>query len=305
MNKENPLVSVIVTTYNRKELLTETLDSIINQTFTDFELIIIDNYSNYEFISYVNSFSDNRIRAFQNQNNGIIAVNRNFGIKKAKGKYIAFCDDDDLWLPQKIEEQLKHFDNDIIGLGTSSILFGDLSFYRQKTIRNNILLKFDDILRDGGVPLSSLMIKNLGFLFDERESFIAVEDLDLQLTLTLKTGKGIKLLSTPLIRYRVQSPNDNTFIEKSKNQMNIIKKYEKFLSKNQLDKLFSGYYNYLGLKCLKSKKSGASYHFKKAIKYGSLKGKLLGICGMIISFFPPFLITLLLKKYYIVRQASK
>lgn len=286
-------------------LIGETIRSILNQTHQNIELIVVDDGSTDKTREVVEGFGDRRIRYIFTDNWGGPARPRNIGIRKAKGEYIAFCYDDDLWLPQKIEEQLKHFDNDIIGLGTSSILFGDLSFYRQKTIRNNILLKFDDILRDGGVPLSSLMIKNLGFLFDERESFIAVEDLDLQLTLTLKTGKGIKLLSTPLIRYRVQSPNDSTFIEKSKNAMNIIKKYEKFLSKNQLDKLFSGYYNYLGLKCLKSKKKGASYHFKKAIKYGSLKGKLLGICGMIISFFPPFLITLLLKKYYIVRQASK
>ena len=102
-----PLVSVVVTTYNRRELLMKTIDSILNQTYKNFELIVVDNYSDYDFLSYLKSFNDERIRSFQNKNEGIIAVNRNFGIKKAKGEYIAFCDDDDIWFPKKLELQLK------------------------------------------------------------------------------------------------------------------------------------------------------------------------------------------------------
>ena len=108
--KGTPLVTVVVTTYNRKELLKETIDSILNQTYTNFELIVVDNFSNYDFLKHVKSFEDKRIIAFQNQNNGIIAVNRNFGIKRANGDYIAFCDDDDLWLPNKLETQIRNFD---------------------------------------------------------------------------------------------------------------------------------------------------------------------------------------------------
>ena len=67
----NPSVSVIVTTYNRKELLRETIDSILCQTFNDFELIIVDNFSNYNIFEYIKSFRDSRIRVFQNNNNGI------------------------------------------------------------------------------------------------------------------------------------------------------------------------------------------------------------------------------------------
>ena len=103
-----PKVSVIVTNYNRKDILAETIHSILNQTFTDFELIVVDNFSDYDFFEHINSFNDTRIRAFQNQNNGIIAVNRNFGIKKAKGEYIAFCDDDDTWAKNKLEVVIDH-----------------------------------------------------------------------------------------------------------------------------------------------------------------------------------------------------
>ena len=87
---KNPLVSVIVTTYNRKELLKETIDSILNQTFKNFELIVVDNFSDYDFSAHLESFNDDRIKTFQNQNNGVIAINRNFGIKQTKGKYIIY-----------------------------------------------------------------------------------------------------------------------------------------------------------------------------------------------------------------------
>ncbi len=100
-------VSVIVTTFNRKFFLTETINSILNQSYKDFELIVVDNYSDYNFISHIKSFKDKRIRAFQNQNNGVISINRNFGIKKAKGKYLAFCDDDDIWFKEKLDLQIK------------------------------------------------------------------------------------------------------------------------------------------------------------------------------------------------------
>ena len=73
-------LSVIVTTYNRPSLLNETIKSILNQTFVDFELIVVDNFSNYNFFQLIKSYNDKRIKAFQNQNNGVIATNRNYGI---------------------------------------------------------------------------------------------------------------------------------------------------------------------------------------------------------------------------------
>ena len=88
-----PKVSVVVTTYNRPDLVKETIDGILNQTFQDFELIVVDNYSNYDFFELIENIGGKKIRAFQNQNNGVIAVNRNVGIKNAIGEYIAFCDD--------------------------------------------------------------------------------------------------------------------------------------------------------------------------------------------------------------------
>jgi len=91
-----PCVSVIVTTFKRVKLLSETLDSILAQTFTDFELIVVDNISEDGTREYVTGIADSRVRYFRNANHGVIAVNRNYGIRQSEGKYIAFCDDDDL-----------------------------------------------------------------------------------------------------------------------------------------------------------------------------------------------------------------
>lgn len=101
----NPLVSVVVTTYNRTDYLKLTLESILNQTLSDFEVIVIDdgtaNNLNEELC---NQFE--KVKYFKIENSGGPARPRNFGIREAQGKYIAFLDDDDLWLPEKLERQV-------------------------------------------------------------------------------------------------------------------------------------------------------------------------------------------------------
>ena len=69
MHKEK--VNIIITTYNRPELLSKTILSILSQTYFNFELIIIDNFSNYDFFTLIHNFNDSRIKGFQNQNNGV------------------------------------------------------------------------------------------------------------------------------------------------------------------------------------------------------------------------------------------
>ena len=243
MNNGKPIVSVIVTTYNRKELLKETIDSILNQTFTDFELIVVDNYSNYDFFAYMESFNDSRIRAFQNQNDGIIAVNRNVGIKKAKGEYIAFCDDDDYWEQNKLEEQINYFNNDsIVGIGTAINLINSKSNIIQELKKGgNRLLGLKEIVFNS-VPFSSLIIKNIGILFDERESFIAVEDFDLQLNLVIQSQKHILYLSKPLTYYRVDSQHKSSGIQQKINCLHVVNKYDKVLDcgiKRKLNQLIN------------------------------------------------------------------
>ena len=210
----NPLVSVIVTTYNRKELLKETIDSILNQTYKNFELIVVDNYSNYDFLSHIKSFKDTRIIAYQNLNDGIIAVNRNFGIIKAKGDYIAFCDDDDLWLPQKLDKQITVLEDSGCGMvctmlkrfGMTNIFsksygIGPLPF-RQKTSRNDLL--HSNCISNSSVLVKKSVLDEVGY-FDERRSFVSLEDHDLWIRISAVTK--IQYIPEVLLLYRIHKSN--------------------------------------------------------------------------------------------------
>ncbi len=203
-----PVVSIIVTTFNRKDMLKTTIESILNQTFSQFELLIIDNFSNYDFINFIKSFNDSRIKSFQNNNNGIIAVNRNFGIKKSLGKYIAFCDDDDYWDKNKLLQQIKVFQTfDIILVSSLALNFGtDTNFFSKNYgfLYNKTKLDYKSLLNSNPIVLSSTLIKSdilkkVGG-FSEDKNLIAVEDYDLYLRI-FELGNFI-LIKKFLIYYR-------------------------------------------------------------------------------------------------------
>jgi glycosyltransferase involved in cell wall biosynthesis len=102
-----PLVSVIIPTYNRSSFVLEAVDSVFKQTFEDFELIIVDDGSTDGTEKALTSYQGRFIYHFQG-NRGVSAA-RNRGIQTACGKWIAFLDDDDLWLPEKLETQIRFF----------------------------------------------------------------------------------------------------------------------------------------------------------------------------------------------------
>ena len=109
---QNDLVSVVIPSYNRFEFLQKAIDSILNQTYKNFEIIVVnDGSTQEEYYSYKFPKVVKVINLETNQQNILGYVSneyiRNFGIKAAKGKYLAFLDDDDLWMPEKLEIQLK------------------------------------------------------------------------------------------------------------------------------------------------------------------------------------------------------
>ncbi len=101
------MVSIIIPTYNRALYLKETLSSILNQSFDNFEIIVIDDASSDNTKSIITGFNSDKIRYINKGKIGIIAKLRNLGIKESKFDYIAFCDDDDLWHSNKLQRQLE------------------------------------------------------------------------------------------------------------------------------------------------------------------------------------------------------
>ena len=103
----NDLVSVIMPSYNTADYIAESIKSVICQTYSDWELIIVDDCSTDDTDTVVSSFKDERIRYLKNETNSGAAVSRNRALREAKGKYIAFLDSDDIWDSQKLEKQIK------------------------------------------------------------------------------------------------------------------------------------------------------------------------------------------------------
>lgn len=104
-----PLVSIITPSFNSANYISNTIDSILSQTFTEWELLIIDDCSTDDSIEIITEWckKDSRINLIQLHENSGAAVARNSGIEVARGRYIAFLDSDDKWLPNKLEKQLK------------------------------------------------------------------------------------------------------------------------------------------------------------------------------------------------------
>jgi glycosyltransferase involved in cell wall biosynthesis len=101
----NPKISVIVPTKNRNNYLSLAIRSVLSQTYPDFEVILID--ASGDAAEIVRRFNDNRIRYIFSENDRGVSAARNIGIRLAQGEYIAFLDDDDVWLPSKLQKQLE------------------------------------------------------------------------------------------------------------------------------------------------------------------------------------------------------
>lgn len=101
------LVSIVMPNYNANKYVEETIKSVINQTYSDWEILFVDDCSKDNSVELVRAFKDERIKIFVNESNKGAAYSRNYALRHAKGKWIAFLDSDDMWHPQKLEKQLE------------------------------------------------------------------------------------------------------------------------------------------------------------------------------------------------------
>ena len=121
------LVSVIVPTYNVEEYISRTINSILAQTYSNFELLIIDDESPDRSVEICQQFKDSRLKIISQKNRGLAGA-RNTGIRNAKGEYLAFLDADDLWLPKKLENHVQHLESSpTVGISFSRSAFIDIN----------------------------------------------------------------------------------------------------------------------------------------------------------------------------------
>ncbi|MBD3426746.1 MAG: glycosyltransferase [Candidatus Omnitrophica bacterium] len=105
-NSKEPTVSVILPTFNRANILRRSIDSVLGQTYSDFELIIVDDGSSDNTAELVAGVNDPRIKYIKHENNSGLPAARNTGLKHARGRFIAFQDDDDQWLEDRLKVQV-------------------------------------------------------------------------------------------------------------------------------------------------------------------------------------------------------
>ena len=106
-NKCFGLVSIVMPLYNCEKYIAKSIESVLSQTYQDWELLIVDDCSTDKSVEVVKSYNDKRIKLLSNEHNSGAALSRNYALREAKGKWIAFLDSDDTWVRTKLEEQLQ------------------------------------------------------------------------------------------------------------------------------------------------------------------------------------------------------
>jgi glycosyltransferase involved in cell wall biosynthesis len=111
------LVSIIIPTYNRAKFVSRAIDSCLRQTYSEIEILVVDDHSSDETTQVVESYKDPRVKYFLHEKNLGVAAARNTGLRNATGEFITFLDSDDEWMPEKIGRQLGVFKNNNSGIG--------------------------------------------------------------------------------------------------------------------------------------------------------------------------------------------
>ena len=212
MTLDNPLVSIVTPAYNSSATVGETIESVLSQTYSNFEMIIVDDGSTDDTANVVHRFKDNRIKYIY-QSNKERSEARNNGIKNAKGEFIAFLDADDIWFPEKLEKQIELFEMDMkLGLVYSDLYLFEEKFPQKVTLYSHIRKLFR-----GNVPLRIIVEDNFiqsatplvrRDVFDSLGNFdsdlIPCEDYDMWIRIIARYA--VDFVNQPLAYYRIH-PN--------------------------------------------------------------------------------------------------
>ena len=221
-------VSVIVPAYNAMTYLPKTIDSVLEQTFTDFEVIIVNDGSSDDIEKWVDTITDNRVRLISQKNQGA-ATARNTGIAHAKGEYIAFLDSDDLWEQTKLEKQVNCLDNNpdvgLVYAWISSI--DENGNNRGKIFANNAegyvwekLIEENIVMSGSAAMVRRDCFEKLG-VFDQNLRFAE----DWEMWIRIARNYSFAAIKEPLVYYR-HHPNNKSqhYIKKIDNFRLIIEK---------------------------------------------------------------------------------
>jgi glycosyltransferase involved in cell wall biosynthesis len=201
-----PKISILMAVFNCAATLKESIDSILFQTFKDFEFIIINDGSTDDTHRIIEGYQDRRIRLINNKKNLGLIKSLNIGLQEAKGEYIARMDGDDISLPERLSIQFNYLEKNknVFLVGSSALIIDEngRAIKKAKIVTGRDL---STILPKGNSLIHpSIMFRNIPNLF-YREKMLHCEDYDFYLRL-ITEGRTLKNLNDPLIKYRI-SPN--------------------------------------------------------------------------------------------------
>lgn len=239
MSNKNPFFSIVIPTYNHAHFIGRCLESILSQSFQNWEAIVINNFSDDNTIEIVESYNDPRIHLINNANGGIIAVSRNKGISLSCGEWICFLDSDDWWAPIKLEQILNYInDYDFIYHGMNIVSVKKFILSRRtlntRQVKDNIacdLLINSNVIPNSSVAIKKSLINLVGYLSEEKE-LVAVEDLDYWIRVSLVTNK-FKYIPKQLGYYWIGLNISNTLNKTDKIDF-LHNKYKYLLNSKQL-----------------------------------------------------------------------
>ena len=203
--KHTSLVSIITPSYNSEKYISQTIESVLNQTYKDWEMIIVDDCSSDNSRKIIEKYcqKDQRIKCITLKENVGASKARNKATEEANGDYIAFLDSDDLWLPDKLKKQMQLMEEENIVLSYASYYAINKDGRVIKTFRAKDKVSYSDMLKTStmGTLTTVYNVKKLGKFYFEN---IGHEDyvMKLQILKQIPFAKGI---DEPLAKYRIHS----------------------------------------------------------------------------------------------------
>lgn len=285
-----PLISVVIPTYNRADLIPKAIQSVLDQSYQNWELIIVDNYSDDGTKEVVDSFRDPRISMLFLPRTGSVAASRNLGVHHAKGEWIAFLDSDDWWFTTKLSTVSKVIQRN------PDLIYHDLRIMskpgdvksRKKTksrklkdpIFLDLLINGNDISLSSVVVRKSILIKVKGM--NESPAFFAIEDYDTWLRIAKISNRFVHI-SKVLGAYQLHDGNIgkiNNFQYLSKAFMSHLNE----LNEKQLHRFQSLYIYQIGRSKYRSKKfAEATNDLIFVIKFGRPRYVLRALTMLILN----------------------
>lgn len=224
-----PTVSIVTPTFNSHQFIDETIESVVNQTFPSWELILVDDGSTDSTVDHINRWrtKDSRIHLLTNAQNLGPGPSRNLAVKNSRGRYIAYLDSDDVWLPTKLHTQLEHLKaHDATLSFTSYEIIDEKSNLLGRQVIAPSRLSYEDLLKNTVIGCLTVMIDSSKSPPLLMPSIPSRQPLVLWLKILKETGPAIGL-DEILARYRVRAGSiSSNKIQAARQVWRVYREYE-------------------------------------------------------------------------------